>query len=180
MASNGIAASFFVGFGCGILWSDGCAAMLPLARIHVILCQRIHYNSVIQGFCYLSTNVMWFYQIYIYRGLIGNSQCLVAMCEYSSERPWLVRRVWGLSECDDNAGAELKKLEQIMKKFHSPHWSAQITAFCRCAPPPLPPFTGPSCLVYPNARVMGRDRRCCWKRPAKLMRRPAPSGVFSI
>lgn len=45
----------------------------PLPRMHVILCQRIHYNGVVQGFCYLSTNVMWFYQIYIYSGLIGDS-----------------------------------------------------------------------------------------------------------
>lgn len=41
--------------------------------------------------------------------------------------------------------------------------------------PPFSPFTGPWCLVYPNARVMGRDRRCCWEHPGKLMWRPAPS-----
>lgn len=53
-----------------------------------------------------------------------------------------------------------------MKKFHSPCWSLHFSAFCRCPPPP---FTGPLCLVYPNACVMGRDREYSWERP------PSPS-----
>lgn len=108
MASNSIAASFFAGFGCRILWPDCCTAMQPLPRMHVILCQRIHYNSVIQGFCYLSTNVMWFYQVYIDSGLLGNSHIWFNV--WTVLRAALTGQMSGrtLSECDDNAGQTLR------------------------------------------------------------------------
>lgn len=40
--------------------SCGYTAAQPLPRMHEILLRRIHYNSVIHGFSYLSTNVTWF------------------------------------------------------------------------------------------------------------------------
>lgn len=86
------------------------------------------------------------------------------MCEQSTEQPWHVYVMI--------MQAELKKLEKVMKKFHSPCWPPPPRSL-PFVDAPLPPFTGPWCLVYPNARVMGRDRRCCWERPGKLMWRPA-------
>lgn len=38
----------------------GRTAAQPLPRMHETLLQRIHFNSVIHGFSYLSTNVTWF------------------------------------------------------------------------------------------------------------------------
>lgn len=57
MASDGSAASASAGFGCRILRS----AVQPLPRMHEILLQRIHFNSVIHGFSYLSTHAVWFH-----------------------------------------------------------------------------------------------------------------------